>query len=1468
MAFIMYLSFQSFGQDYDPRWTVSEKQAEAAQDWSVQPSEFVKAILSFDDFYRSILENNGDINIIILPDSEGKLNAFAVSHQPVFEENLRAKYPGFYSYFGTQINNRENVIALGISPFGMSAMIMENNGNTYYIDPIRLHDKNEYLIYKKRDLSKHAKIKWFCKPPDVSDEIYDEDITRYKSNISHERAGDCRLRTYRLALACTGEYGTFHGGTKERVLQAYQTAVTRINAVYRKEIGIFFRLVDNTDQLIFFNSSTDPYTNNDSGAMLSQNQTTVDQIIGRANYDIGHVFGTGDGGIASLGSVCSSNRKAQGVTGRPNPVGDGFFIDYVAHEIGHQFRANHTQNNNCQRNGPTAVEPGSGSTIMGYAGICMPNVQNNSHDYFHTISLSEISSFILNQPACGVTENFSNSRPGLTVPKNSYTIPVSTSFLLTATGNDNDENDMLTYTWEQMNNEITQMPPRANSTAGPMFRSIPPSSSPTRYLPDLKNKFGQWEVTPSVSRTMNFRCTVRDNSDLGGCTTELNVVVNTSASAGPFMVTQPNTPSVIWEAGQSATVTWDVANTNLAPVDSQVADIFLSLDGGTSYPVRLASGVPNTGSADITVPNAPTSAARVMVASADNIFFDYSNFSFTIKSSLLIEKEEKTKEICGEEVLFPIKISSLQNNIDHELSFEKVLSPPGVTIIFPRDVASLPFIDTIVIKFAFTLPAGIYPIIYKITDGPYTIFDTLHVLSRGGIHHSLPLIQPSDGMQFSAGQNVILLQWQNDIAEKYELQISTTPAFNETNTEKFILTSDRYPFSAGNNIYFWRVKAFSDCIELPWSEVFIFSKGSKPKRDVPLLRLNPLVVEKSGRDTIKPVNLSIDYEEVLPFNYRIIEKPRYGNLIKYDNTNIDTLSEGDYFTSEDIIQNKLQYQHEGQDSLRDGFSFMIENQAVWGGSYHFDIFIIPRQVFSAFLEVDSDILCNGEKAMLMLRVNNGVSPFSVAKSGENVFTPLQSFNIAVNDGIYAFIIRDNNQQEIITNTIHVSSPPLLTNDSRLVNYDLQILTSGGAGITREFSIDGINYFHDFTFPDIGNGTRVTYVKDINECIAQDTVSLQISSLTIDSLLYQDSLPCFRDETTLVPFISGGIPPYRLFLNDTLLEVFPMTIQPGQYNFSVIDEGNKMVQTAVAVFSPEDIEPNITVERRDVFWQPSGGAPPYEYSFDGVQFSSQDFALDLANDEYTLIVRDNNQCLISESFIISILETIGIRVDPPNCHGETGSITISPENGTPPFRFGLNKSELDSLTLLPDLPAGNYVLFVIDATGDTIEQAFQIVQPDSLQLSFEIRSDTLIIIAEGGTPPYLYSVDGGFTYLTPDTFYNVPKGIYQILVKDANDCFDAGEVEITYSSTENSGFESFVTLYPNPTTGRVWVRSGKPDLSKYKLILRDGSGREIFTDQKIQGGHSAELNFEGLSPGIYFLHLRDPLTSMAIKIVKL
>ena len=445
-------------------------------------------------------------------------------------------------------------------------------------------------------------------------------------------AGDCELRTYRLALACVGEYAVFHEGTTESALAAMVTSLNRVNGIFEKDAGLTMVMVENNDQLIFLNPASDPYGN--TSGDLNANQTTCDNIIGPNNYDIGHLLTTSGGGVAFLNSPCTAN-KARGLSGQGAPVGDPYDVDYVAHEMGHQFGGNHTQNNPCQRSGGTAMEPGSASTIMGYAGICVPNVQFNSDPYFHAISIQEM---VANtqmgvSSTCATVLSTGNNQPVVDAGSN-YVLPVSTPFALTAIGTDIDE-DMLTYCWEQMDNEPAPMPPESTSTRGPAFRSIIPVESPTRYFPNLPDLIDnidpEWEELPSVSREMNFRCTVRDNFMGAGCTDEDDMVLTFSAEAGPFLVQNPNT-DLTWLVGSFQNVEWDVANTDNAPVNCALVNILLSTDGGNTYPIPLAEGVPNDGMHTVEVPDLVGTNNRIQVVCADNIFFDISNTNFTIQA--------------------------------------------------------------------------------------------------------------------------------------------------------------------------------------------------------------------------------------------------------------------------------------------------------------------------------------------------------------------------------------------------------------------------------------------------------------------------------------------------------------------------------------------------------------------------------------------------------------------------------------------------------------------------------------------------------------------------------------------------------------------------------------------------------------------------------------------------------------------
>ena len=385
-------------------------------------------------------------------------------------------------------------------------------------------------------------------------------------------------------------------------MAAMATTMNRVNGILKRDVAVELQMVANNDQIIFTNSNTDGYTNNDSGEMLDENQANIDNIIGNNNYDIGHVFSTGNGGVAYLGSVCLNAVKAGGVTGSQLPQGDAFDVDYVTHEIGHQLGANHTQNNDCSSSFATSVEPGSGSTIMGYAGICIPNVQNHSDDYFHSISIGQIKGFTTGSADnCATKTATNNSRPSATGGLD-YTIPHSTPFELVGASIDAD-NDALTYVWEQMDNQAATMPPLGTSTNGPLFRSLPPSTNSVRQFPAKGNNKNHssttWEKLPEVSRNMKFQFTVRDNFNGGGNTAHDDVLLMVDGATGPFKITAPNGGESL-SAGVNQEIKWNVAGSNQAPVNCTAVDIFLSVDGGESYNIILAENVENNGLAFVT----------------------------------------------------------------------------------------------------------------------------------------------------------------------------------------------------------------------------------------------------------------------------------------------------------------------------------------------------------------------------------------------------------------------------------------------------------------------------------------------------------------------------------------------------------------------------------------------------------------------------------------------------------------------------------------------------------------------------------------------------------------------------------------------------------------------------------------------------------------------------------------------------
>lgn len=567
---------------------------------------------------------NGFIAALNFPYSDGTLHQFTAKRNQTMHPAYNAKFPELITLDAYASDGSGAYGKWDITPAGLHAMIFIPGQSTLFIDPMFEGNNEYYIVYRKRDFLTNKMVQ--C---DV------ENFDEAKPSVNTKSMfGTCELRTYRLALSATAEYTTFHGGSVAQAAAAQVVTMNRVNGVYEKDIAITMVIIPNNNSLIYTTAGTDPYTNGTPGTMINQNQSNVDAVIGSSNYDIGHVFGTNSGGLAGLGVVCTGGQKARGVTGSAAPIGDPFDIDYVAHEMGHQFGGNHTQNNNCNSVAAARREPGSASTIMGYAGICAPNVQNNSDDYFHGYNLQEISNEILsNGHQCEVITALNNTPPVINSTSGNIVVPISTPFILTAHATDVD-GDVLSYLWEQMDNEATTQPPVATATGGPNFRSFDPSLDSSRYFPNLASLASNgpftWEVLPSVARVMDFRLTVKDNHAVGTCNDYTDLTVTTNASAGPFVLTYPSATGITWVGGSSQTVTWSVANTNIAPINCTAVRILLSIDGGQTYPYILSSTTPNDGTETISCPNVSTNTARVMVMSGAQTFFDISNNNFTI----------------------------------------------------------------------------------------------------------------------------------------------------------------------------------------------------------------------------------------------------------------------------------------------------------------------------------------------------------------------------------------------------------------------------------------------------------------------------------------------------------------------------------------------------------------------------------------------------------------------------------------------------------------------------------------------------------------------------------------------------------------------------------------------------------------------------------------------------------------------
>lgn len=786
-----------------------------------------------------------------LPLANGTFETFMLVRNAVMSPKLAASAPQIITLAGrSAAGNRVHITS---SPYdGFRAMIRRVDKGIEYIEPIASNQVQYYMAFDRKayPAELYSKLPSLIDPQslqNLQDDRYSPGAPKPAGDRDELSGGPVTLRVYRFAAATTGEFSeSLNAGNDTLVVLAKVVDITnKLNVIYEADLDVRLQLIDEEKKILFLHSATDPYTGTTVGGWLDQNPAAMQSTLGSAQkYDVGHVFARflgGDAlGVGSLNSICTQ-LKGRGCSAGFPPYGDDFLAT-IGQEIGHQWSGLHTWNS-CDGqtepfSGVERCEPGSGSTIMSYAGACgSDNVQNVTDLYYQACSIRGIRDFVENGQGstCGFTLATTNTAPMVSIPyTNGFFIPIGTPFELHGSATDAD-GDVLTYIWDEIDRgPMTPLGTPVGSS--PLFRSYEPDTAGyVRTFPRINavvtGVTNKTEVLPTYSRDLTFALVARDNRTGGGGIAFDTVSFRSTDQAGPFKIVSPNNSTVTWHPGEYQVVTWEVANTDQSPVNCKLVNIRLSINGGFKSPILLAENVPNNGKACILVPDNLSPLARVRVDAADNVFFDISNQNFKI-----VAATQAGFALCANELATRICLpdnysTSISTNgwlgFNEPITLTATDLPAGASATFSPNPVAPGSSSTLTIIFAGGTPEGMSDITITGTSGTLSASTVITQTFVSNNFSALALQVPNDGAT-GVSQSPTLTWVGSPDADSYEIQVASSPSF-EVGTIKAsnsTLTATSYTVPAvlaKSTAYYWRVRPINACNDAPWTEAFSFN---------------------------------------------------------------------------------------------------------------------------------------------------------------------------------------------------------------------------------------------------------------------------------------------------------------------------------------------------------------------------------------------------------------------------------------------------------------------------------------------------------------------------------------------------------------------------------------------------------------------------------------------------------------------